>query len=315
METKTWWRCVDSLYDIIAQCARKVDTERLEHIELRTNDYSNTDEGSHIYVRASSRGFLNGKYDALRMDVHVPKIAEGQIKFILEQVVDTGKGYNLCFNAEKFQEHELKRFKIGIIKGSALENFFAPTVLYNMRAEGPVSAEDLALYKNLALNLGAIAKPQNETAELFEISEKTGRAYAAKRIGINRKWDPIAAYKLASENNFDVSLSSERKGKYMHASFARFCEMDFIDLHAGITSKNNPVCGPDMNEAESLFRLFNSVREFGGREWTVEYRMKPEPVKLKKEPEKPKNIIMTTEMQREEFLDKVILELGELKKK
>lgn len=54
METKQWWGQVDSLYDIVAHCARKVSTERLE---LRNRDAQNY--GAYICVEASPKGFFN----------------------------------------------------------------------------------------------------------------------------------------------------------------------------------------------------------------------------------------------------------------
>jgi len=308
METKQWWRPTETLYNFISQCASKVDIKRLECMDLKTSNYSHSEQGNQIYVRASPKGFLSGKYDTLSFDTHVPKLADGKARKIISQIVDTGKGYNLQFSAGKWQDNEKKKFELEITKASVLDNFFAATVLYRMEAEGNVSADDLTLYKNIALQLGAVVKPQTENANMFEISEKRGMAYAAKLVGMDRLWEPARAYELASENGFDVSLRSIGKRKIMGASFSRHYS---TQLYANMRSATNILFGINTAEAEELFRLFNSVREFGGREWTVEYRMKPEPVKVEKEkePEKPKNIIMTTEMQKDKFIDDVIKSL------
>jgi len=299
METKAWWRPTETLYDFVAQCARKVDTERLEHIELRNNEDESLE--NHIYIKASPKGYLNGKYKTLSFGTHVEEITEEKTKEIITKVVETGRGYNLSFNAEKWHQTARKKFDIEITKGSWLDNIFAPTFLYCMGADGPVSAEDLALYKDIALSLGAVVKPQNGNTNKFEIYEKTDMPYAAKLIGMNRLWNSAWAYKLAFEKGFDVSLSSMGKNKKMYAYFSKVYP---ISLYADITSEHNLIRGIiDMNEAESLFGLFNSVKEFGGNVWAVEYRMKPKHVKqgTKKqetEPEKPKNIVETSEMQR-----------------
>jgi hypothetical protein len=180
------------------------------------------------------------------------------------------------------------------------------TLKYEMKTDGEVTKEDIALYKDIALMLGAVIKQNDVNAGRLEIHELVSRPYAFKIMGLETAWDPVMACKLASERGFDVSVESNEKEKLMHAYFPK---LGGVDLRAGLDSGKNLVFGLNMNEADYIYSFFNSVREFGGKEWGVEYSMKPKPAKSVKEPAKPKNAIMTTEMQKEKFIDDVIKSL------